>query len=252
MARFLNTSKAYAEIEDIIDKAESRVVLISPYIQISESLLGRLKDIDSRNIRIVLVCKGKGMNPRMRAELKQLEHLNNLQLIKLDNLHAKCFYNEQSMVITSLNLYDYSQQNNREMGIFLSLKEDRDVFNDAVKEAEFIIRSASQISSPSILGVAKPSTTSIKVKTTKRISRRKSKGLIESKIINVLNNVFGNNQGHCIRCGKDMPFNKKSPYCHECFTGGFVSKSSKEFHCHKCGGKAKTSWVKPLCESCFS
>jgi len=43
------------------------------------------------------------------------------------------------MVITSLNLYDYSQQNNREMGVLLTLKDDHDIFLEAREEANFIV-----------------------------------------------------------------------------------------------------------------
>ena len=46
MAKFLNTSKAYAEIEEIISKTNNKVVLISPNIKIPELLLARLKYIE--------------------------------------------------------------------------------------------------------------------------------------------------------------------------------------------------------------
>ena len=36
------------------------------------------------------------------------------------NLHAKCYLNEKKMIITSMNLYEFSQVNNREMA-FLSI-----------------------------------------------------------------------------------------------------------------------------------
>ena len=52
MTKFLNTSKAYAEIEDIIDKATDKLVLISPYIKIPQSLLERLKYMDGKGIKI--------------------------------------------------------------------------------------------------------------------------------------------------------------------------------------------------------
>ena len=53
MAEFLNTSKAYAEIEDIINKTKNKLVLISPYIKIPEPLLERLKYMDGKDIKII-------------------------------------------------------------------------------------------------------------------------------------------------------------------------------------------------------
>ena len=136
MAKFLNTSRAYAEIEGIIDKATSRIVLISPFIKIPEPLLERLKYADGENVQIVVVCREKDLTDDEKSKLKQLK---NLELHFDEHLHAKCFYNEESMVITSLNLLEHSQQHNREMGILLTLKDDHDVFNEACAEAEYIV-----------------------------------------------------------------------------------------------------------------
>ena len=122
MAKFLNTSKAYAEIEDIISKTKNKLVLISPYIKIPEPLLERLKYIDGKDIKIIVVCRKKDLNHEVRSNLKQLK---NLELRFDEDLHAKCFYNEESMVITSLNLHDHSQQHNRKKVILLSLKHDQ-------------------------------------------------------------------------------------------------------------------------------
>lgn len=36
------------------------------------------------------------------------------------NLHAKCYLNENEAIITSMNLYEFSQMNNNEMGIHLT------------------------------------------------------------------------------------------------------------------------------------
>ena len=143
MVEFLNTSKAYAEIEDIINKADSKVVLISPYIRFPQPLLDRLKYKDGQDIKTVVVCRendsGKNLGDKVRSDLRQLR---NLELRFDDNLHAKCFYNEKSMVITSLNLLESSERKNREMGVLLSSEKDLNVFKDALNEAEFIVSNA--------------------------------------------------------------------------------------------------------------
>ncbi len=139
MVESLNKDKSYSEIVEIVSKAESKLVLISPYIKIPSDLLERLKYMDGKGIKTTVVCGEKDLNAEVRRELKQLKNLD----IRFDeNLHAKCFYNEKSMVITSLNLYEHSQQNNREMGILLDSKEDVNVFNEALSEAEFTVRRA--------------------------------------------------------------------------------------------------------------
>ena len=37
------------------------------------------------------------------------------------NLHAKCYLNEKEALLTSMNLYEYSQEHNDEMGILVSV-----------------------------------------------------------------------------------------------------------------------------------
>ena len=110
------------------------------YVQLTNTLcIDRLKYKDGQGVKTTVVCHGKDLKDKERNELKQLQ---NVELRFDDHLHAKCFYNEKSMVITSLNLYDYSQQNNREMGILLNSDIDTDVFNDAQREADFIVKNA--------------------------------------------------------------------------------------------------------------
>ena len=58
MVQFLNTAKAYSEIESIISRAESKLVLISPYIQIPRLLLERLNYASEKlGVNITMVCR---------------------------------------------------------------------------------------------------------------------------------------------------------------------------------------------------
>ena len=139
MVEFLNKDKAYAELVDIVNKAESQLVLLSPYIKIPDYLLERLKFKAQQGIKIIVVCREKDLKTEVRSQLKQIK---NLELRFDEVLHAKCFYNDKSMVITSLNSHEHSQQHNREMGILLDSKEDSSVFKEALNEAKFIVSSA--------------------------------------------------------------------------------------------------------------
>ena len=149
MVQFLNKAAAYSEIENIINRAEKKLVLISPYIRISRFLLQRLSSAsENRGIDITIVCRGKELKPEEYAALNQISRL---EILDLPNLHAKCFYNEKSMVITSLNLYDSSQTNNREMGILLTQEKEPAAFMDAVNEAGFITQIAFSVEADKVL-----------------------------------------------------------------------------------------------------
>jgi len=231
MAKFLDTDKAYAEMVDIVSKADTKLVLISPYIKIPENLLERLKYMDGKGIKIVVVCRKKDLTDEVRSDLKQLK---NLELRFNENLHAKCFYNGESMIITSLNLYEYSQQHNREMGVLLSSKDDREAFNEACAEAEFIVNSAEKDSLVRNI-----------------FSRvvKEGKSMVDSL-------VQDESKGYCIRCGKSIPYNEKAPYCSDCFSkwsegGGNPDYRERNGRCHACGESATPTKEKPLCNSCY-
>ena len=149
MVQFLNTAAAYAEIENIIYRAEKKLVLISPYVRMSRLLLQRLFFAsENRGIKIALICRKKDLKAEEYAILKKISRL---EILDSPNLHAKCFYNEKSMIITSLNLYDYSRTNNREMGVLITQEKEPDAFADAVNEAEFIMQVASEAEANKLL-----------------------------------------------------------------------------------------------------
>lgn len=143
MARFLTTREITAEIERIIRDAKEGVILISPYLRISPTLFQNLREADSRNLNLVLVY---GKKPQLDPLTdSRLSSLVNLSVFYLENLHAKCYCNEKTMVITSLNLYDFSEQNNREMGILITEDEARAAFEDASREIAIMIKASAPI-----------------------------------------------------------------------------------------------------------
>lgn len=243
MAEFLNTEKAYSEMVEIISKARNKLVLISPYIKIPPQLLERLKYTDGKGVKIIVVCREKDLAPEARSELKQLK---NLELRFDENLHAKCFYNEESMVITSLNLYDYSQQHNREMGVLLSLKDDYNVFNEALNEARFIVGRAKKDSLiRSVFSEVAKGTKSIVDSVIKDEPSR-------PKISSYSHRTSSRQKGFCIRCKRRIPYNLDAPYCPTHFKVWARWKDSdyEEKFCHTCGRPAPTSKARPQCSSC--
>ncbi len=74
-----------------------------------------------------------------------MQKLDFVRLSFCKNLHAKCYLNESECIISSLNLYEFSQINNNEMGILIRKYEDQDVFKDAYEEAQRIIRISDEV-----------------------------------------------------------------------------------------------------------
>jgi hypothetical protein len=245
MVKFLNTSKAYAEIEDIVNKARNKLVLISPYIKIPEPLYERLKYADGKSVKITVVCRKDDLKADVRNELEQLK---NLELRFLESLHAKCFFNEESMVITSLNLHEYSQQHNREMGVLLRLKADQDIFREAQAEAEFIVNSAEEykLRRPVLSGAAKMAKSLLDSAIKDEPKRPKSSSYSYKPRTR--------QKGSCIRCGANIRHDLDKPYCPDCFSEWSVYENPdyEESRCHTCGRRARTTIEKPQCRSCYN
>ncbi|WP_266203032.1 phospholipase D family protein [Pontibacter kalidii] len=136
MAKFLRTSGISHKIEEIIINAKKELIIVSPYLKISNNLFERLKEKSEEGIRISFVY---GKSALSSAEREKIETLESIKIYYYQNLHAKCYYNEHEMIITSMNLYEFSEKNNREMGVLINSIEDFEMFEEAVQEVKSII-----------------------------------------------------------------------------------------------------------------
>ena len=142
MAKFLNTSATNFFLEELIKNAKERLILISPYLRLNDRIKELLEDKDRLKIDIRIVYGKSDLHP---DEIKWMQKLDFVRLSFCKNLHAKCYLNESECIISSLNLYEFSQINNNEMGILIRKYEDQEVFKDAYEEAQRIIRISDEV-----------------------------------------------------------------------------------------------------------
>ena len=142
MAKFLNTSGTNFFLEELIKNAKERLILISPYLRLNDRIKELLEDKDRLKIDIRIVYGKSDLHP---DEIKWMQKLDYVRVSFCKNLHAKCYINESECIISSLNLYEFSQVNNYEMGILVRKYEDNEVFKDAYEEAQRIIRISDEV-----------------------------------------------------------------------------------------------------------
>ncbi|WP_291374757.1 phospholipase D family protein [Acinetobacter sp. UBA6720] len=142
MAKFLNTSGTNFFLEELIKNAKERLILISPYLRLNDRIKELLEDKDRLKIDIRIVYGKSDLHP---DEIKWMQKLDFVRVSFCKNLHAKCYINESECIISSLNLYEFSQVNNNEMGILVRKYEDTEVFKDAYEEAQRIIRISDEV-----------------------------------------------------------------------------------------------------------
>ena len=142
MAKFLNTSATNFFLEELIKNAKERLILISPYLRLNDRIKELLEDKNRLKIDIRIVYGKSDLHP---DEIKWMQKLDYVRLSFCKNLHAKCYLNEAECIISSLNLYEFSQVNNNEMGILVRKYEDQEVFREAYEEAQRIIRISDEV-----------------------------------------------------------------------------------------------------------
>ncbi|HEY0154565.1 MAG TPA: phospholipase D-like domain-containing protein [Longimicrobium sp.] len=229
MPEFLRAKSVAAEIDTIIDRAREHLVLISPYLDLTEYFWGRLQEASERGIPITVVARQDAEN---RGEDYRLLELPGVSVFLVERLHAKCYYNEKTLVITSLNLLKGSEQN-YEMGVRFSV--DEPIYADAVEEVESIKRRGVELRRHVTARLAQPAGV--------RVQRGRPEPSRDT-----------GKQGSCIRCGTDVRRNADAPFCRECWNvwSAFGNPDYPERFCHDCGREADTTMNRPRCRRCFT
>ena len=142
MAKFLTTTATSYHLEELIKNAKERLILISPYLQPNDKIKELLEDKNRYKIDMRLVFRENRLPP---GEINWLSGLNFLRTSVCKNLHAKCYLSEELCIITSLNLYQFSQENNYEMGVLVERSQDAELYNQAYEEAQRIIRISDEV-----------------------------------------------------------------------------------------------------------
>ena len=142
MAKFLNTTGVSYHLEELIKNTQDRLILISPYLQFHKRIKDHLHNlnIQKKDIRIVY-----RENKLQVEESNWLEEQIGIRTSILNSLHAKCYINESEAIVTSMNLYSFSQQNNDEMGILVKKSEDPDLYNQILIETQRILTVSEEI-----------------------------------------------------------------------------------------------------------
>lgn len=142
MAKFLNTSATNYFLEELIKNAKERLTLISPFLKLNDRIKELLADKNRLKIDVRIVYGKSELQPE---EINWLKELTYIRTSFCKNLHAKCYLNEEMCIITSLNLYEFSQVNNNEMGVLIQRSEDNELYRDAYDEAQRIIRVSDEV-----------------------------------------------------------------------------------------------------------
>jgi phosphatidylserine/phosphatidylglycerophosphate/cardiolipin synthase-like enzyme len=238
MAKFSTTNGVSAAIDELVKNARKRLFLISPYLQISKNLRSLIKEADRQPlIDIKVICrKDSNWSP---DDISFLQDLENAKLKSIEGLHAKIYLNESTAIITSMNLYLHSQQNNKEVGLIFDAEQDKEMYDQIFQEVTRLIEDADKIQYKVTIEKEQPITAKPEI--------TKEKPSVK------LPPISDKNIGYCIRCRTQMPLNPSKPLCSKCFSiwAKYSDNTYSEKYCHVCGKESKQSVAKPVCLSCY-
>ena len=141
MAEFLTTEGVSDRLVNIIREVKEFILLISPYVDVSDRLKERIEDIEPTGIKVSLIY---GKKQKQRGKEGWFTTKKWINTYYYEKFHAKCYLNESKALLTSMNLVEYSQTNNREIGMLVSLDEEPAIYEQILTEAESI-KSASKV-----------------------------------------------------------------------------------------------------------
>lgn len=229
MAKFLDTTGVSYHLQQLINQAQDTLILISPYLKINERLRQSLDDKDRMKIDIRVVY---GKNELQPDQINWLKSLKFVRTSFCENLHAKCYLNESEAVITSMNLYEFSQVNNQEMGVYVTKADDPQLYDDVYNEARRLLRISDEVRL-SVEKIVEPESKT----TEKKADAKPTDG----------------EKGFCIRCKKEIALNPSVPYCVECYKSWkkYANPTYQEKYCHICGKDNASMLHKPVCYDCY-
>ena len=212
MPEFLTTTGVSHHLEEIIKRAETSLLLISPYLKTHDRIRAVIEARSHEGLDIRVVYGKKEIDPKEQAWIASVPRVHTAFC---KNLHAKCYLNERTALLTSMNLYEYSQVHNTEMGILVDRDDTESLFEQIRDEAESIWERNANREQPK---TQKP--------------RR--------------------NTGHCIRCKTAIACNLKRPHCGNCYKTWSKYKNPKyeEKYCHNCGVNTRVTAQDPVCKPC--
>ena len=115
--KFITTEEILEYEKKMITKPNEFLYIFSPYLQIKEEIK---KILEYTNIKITIICGKTKLYENEYNKLKELmKNAPNIELLYNPNLHAKIMINETYALISSMNLYEASE-NNHEAGIYFS------------------------------------------------------------------------------------------------------------------------------------
>lgn len=238
-----------AEIISLIESTKEYCFLVTPYYKPWPLLNRTLEKAALLEKKIVFIFRYGEMKEQLIDHIRKF----NFDIHLVEKLHTKLYLNERTAILTSMNLYDASKEQNYEVGYIFSSSYDARKFRTEVIEND-ILAIKPKLSIPGRYASYQQS------KVEEQLAKERQQKEEEEKRERIKVEKFKkikehlNDSGYCIRCNTDIRLNPSRPYCDRCYKtwSSFGNVDYIERFCHSCGRDYQSSLSVPLCNDCFS
>jgi phosphatidylserine/phosphatidylglycerophosphate/cardiolipin synthase-like enzyme len=120
---------------ELLKEAKEKIILVTYSLQVNTQIQERLKT-KSKIGTLSEIALIYGNTKLKKSELEWMSEIDDLKVWQKKNLHAKCYINEKKAIISSMNLYDYSQTTNVEMGFLITKDENPEAYDKMMEDID--------------------------------------------------------------------------------------------------------------------
>ncbi len=280
MADFLTGKELNNTLGHLFESAKSQIIIISPYIKL-HSGYRELLIPHKENPKVALtIVFGKNEDDLRKSLRKEdfifFREFANVEIRYEPTLHAKYYSNESYAILTSMNLYSFSQDNNVEAGVITRANKLKDAAL-AMLEAEGTLDKKAWDFVSGVIANAEIKYQRFPMYDKKffKLQKKFRRSYVK---VDELSSLFGLSPleyapqfepepvdeevpssdkastkpktGYCIRTRKPIPFDINRPFCPEAYQiwARYKNEYFSENFCHYSGDLAegKTSFAKPV------
>ncbi|MBR9847572.1 MAG: hypothetical protein GYB35_16385 [Algicola sp.] len=263
MAEFLTENDLNAALSHIFESAKYELLIISPYIKLHDRIKSILQSKLNNPDLLIVVLFGKNEDDVSRSlnqnDFNFFKQFPNIQIRFEKRLHAKLYANEYQYLITSMNLYDYSQNTNIESGIIGDVTEKRigkqtmDYFERVIEQSELIFERIPKFETKMFGLSSKYLNSETEVDNSDAFySNTSYKKEFKKTFKRTRENSDANKEkeGFCIRTGDKIEFNLKMPMSPKAYSSWerYKDEYYAEKFCHFSGepSQGATSFKNPV------
>ena len=128
--KFIPPLEISSKIMTLIEEAEKEIILVSPYVSLSgwTKMKKCLERAVKRNVKIIFFARENA-----KQDLSFIREIG-IELILIQDLHAKLYLNENYGIITSQNISQYSDTNSIDVGYVTEKESERKELIDFIKK----------------------------------------------------------------------------------------------------------------------